>query len=314
MRQNFPNAMLAETRERVRRAATFSHHGLRTRRAERGDVFERHIEHVVQHECNAFCGRQRIQHDQQSNADGIDENGFFLRSIAGSDCRNVSTRVIGRQFLAPAFAPFERIETNACNHRREPGFEICNSCKVGTADAQPTFLQRVVGFGSGSQYSLRDAQQAGASRLETLREPFRIFQRNNLPECPSHFTALDASYGWKENDILKDVSLIVYSTADVTTAKPFFRELIGDDPYADSPQYVGYKSGVMEVGLVPSGDKRDGGLAYWTVDDIAAKLKALVDAGGTVVQDVTDVGYGLHVATVKDPNGAIVGLRQFPKG
>ncbi len=98
-------------------------------------------------------------------------------------------------------------------------------------------------------------------------------------------------------------------------AKRFFRALTGADPYADSPQYVGYKCGDMEIGLVPSANDRDAcGLAYWTVGDIAASVKALVDAGGTVVQDITDVAYGLLVASVKDPNGAIVGLRQPPKG
>lgn len=112
-----------------------------------------------------------------------------------------------------------------------------------------------------------------------------------------------------------DVSLIVYSATDMAAAKRFFRELIGSDPYADAPQYVGYKNGNMEIGLVPNaGNQAPNGIAYWTVSDIAASVKGLVDAGGTVVQDVTDVAYGLLVASVKDPNGAIVGLRQFPKG
>ena len=114
---------------------------------------------------------------------------------------------------------------------------------------------------------------------------------------------------------MKDVSLIVYSVADLTTAKRFFRELTGTDPYVDGAQYVGYKSGDMEIGLVPNGDKREpGALACWTVSDIAASVKALIAAGGTVVQEITDVGYGLLVASVKDPNGATVGLRQPPKG
>ena len=79
---------------------------------------------------------------------------------------------------------------------------------------------------------------------------------------------------------MKDVSLIIYPAADLTAAKRFFRELIGTDPYADSPQYVGYRSGDMEIGLVPNGDKREpGALAYWTVSDIAASVKALAAAG-----------------------------------
>lgn len=114
---------------------------------------------------------------------------------------------------------------------------------------------------------------------------------------------------------MNDVSLIVYTAADMDKAKRFFRELIGSEPYADSPYYVGYKNGDFEIGLVPQGTSAaPGGLAYWTVSDIAAKVKALTDAGGTVVQDITDVANGLLVASVKDPNGAIVGLRQFPNG
>lgn len=111
-----------------------------------------------------------------------------------------------------------------------------------------------------------------------------------------------------------NVSLIVYPATDLTTAKQFFRELTGTDPYADSPHYVGYKDGDMEIGLVPSRD--DGApaaLAYWTVDDIAASVTALEAVGGTVVQQITDVGYGLLVASVRYPDGATIGLRQPPK-
>jgi predicted enzyme related to lactoylglutathione lyase len=119
----------------------------------------------------------------------------------------------------------------------------------------------------------------------------------------------------KEYAILKDVSLITYAVADLAKAKRFFGELIGADPSVDSPQYVGYKSGAMEIGLVPSGGKGDpGGLAFWTVSDISATVDALVAAGGTVVREITDVAYGLLVASVKDPNGSTVGLRQPPKG
>ena len=112
---------------------------------------------------------------------------------------------------------------------------------------------------------------------------------------------------------MKDVSLIIYTAADLTAGKRFFRELIGSDPYADTPQYVGYKSGDMEIGLVPKPNAgQPGTLAYWSVDDIAASVQALEAAGGTVVQAPADVGYGLLVASVKDPNSSIVGLRQFP--
>ena len=110
------------------------------------------------------------------------------------------------------------------------------------------------------------------------------------------------------------VSLIVYPAADMAAAKRFFTELIGGEPYVDSPQYTGYRDGDMEIGLVPNGNKREpGGVPYWTVTDIADAVKRLTAAGGTIVQDITDVAYGLLVASVKDPNGCVIGLRQMPK-
>jgi predicted enzyme related to lactoylglutathione lyase len=114
---------------------------------------------------------------------------------------------------------------------------------------------------------------------------------------------------------MNDVSLIVYTVGDMTEAKRFFGTLVGAEPYVDSPPYVGYKNGDVEIGLVPgAGERGSSALPYWAVGDIAASVEALVAAGGTVVQPVTDVGYGMLVASVKDPSGATVGLRQFPKG
>lgn len=113
---------------------------------------------------------------------------------------------------------------------------------------------------------------------------------------------------------MNDVSLIVYPATDMPAAKRFFRELTGNEPYAEHPGYVGYKNGDMEIGLIPKADGREPcGIAYWNVDDIASTLQGLVHAGGSVVQEITDVGYGLLVASIKDPNGVIVGLRQQPQ-
>jgi predicted enzyme related to lactoylglutathione lyase len=114
---------------------------------------------------------------------------------------------------------------------------------------------------------------------------------------------------------MNDVSLIVYPVADLEAAKDFFGELVRSDPYADSAYYVGYKSGATEIGLVPAASaKQPGALVYWNTDDIAASVKSLLAKGGTVMQDVTDVGYGMLVATVKEPSGSTIGLRQLPKG
>ncbi len=108
----------------------------------------------------------------------------------------------------------------------------------------------------------------------------------------------------------ENVNLLVYPTKDLEASKAFFKTFLGVEPYADTPYYVGFKAGNMEVGLDPHGDAI---IAYIDTDDIQASLKTMLDAGSTIHKDVKDVGGGLLVAQVKDANGNVLGLRQEAK-
>jgi predicted enzyme related to lactoylglutathione lyase len=110
------------------------------------------------------------------------------------------------------------------------------------------------------------------------------------------------------------MSLIIYPAADIARTKSFFTDVLGGEPYVDSPYYVGFKAGEIEIGLVPKAAQPGitGALAYVTVTDIKSALANLRAAGAETVQDVTDVANGLLVASVKTPDGTPIGLRQFP--
>ena len=54
-------------------------------------------------------------------------------------------------------------------------------------------------------------------------------------------------------------------------------------------------------------------VAYWHVEDIDRSLAELLAAGAQADQDVKDVGGGKLVASVKDPDGNVVGLIQEPR-
>ncbi len=110
------------------------------------------------------------------------------------------------------------------------------------------------------------------------------------------------------------VRLIIYPASDIAKATKFFATLLGTEPYAESGYYVGFRTGGMEIGLVPQGVQRglSGALAYVDVSDINAALATLLAAGAEKVQDVTDVANGLLVASVKDLDGTPIGLRQHP--
>jgi predicted enzyme related to lactoylglutathione lyase len=111
---------------------------------------------------------------------------------------------------------------------------------------------------------------------------------------------------------MNSVNLILYPTSDMAKATKFFATLLGAEPYVEGKPYVGFKVGDMEIGLVQKTPKTQEALAYVNVPDIKEALATLLAAGAEKGQDVTDVGYGLLVASIKNLDGTPIGLRQFP--
>ena len=106
----------------------------------------------------------------------------------------------------------------------------------------------------------------------------------------------------------QNIKLIVYPVKDIEKAKAFYGKFLDVEPYVESPYYVGYRVGNLEVGLDPN--SKVGPIAYTDVTDIQSSLRTLVKVGAEVVQDVREVGGGLLTARVKDTDGNVVGLRQ----
>lgn len=106
------------------------------------------------------------------------------------------------------------------------------------------------------------------------------------------------------------IQIIVFPVKDTAKAKDFYDTFLGTKPYIDSPYYIGYKVGDLEVGLDPHATV--GPITYTEVQDIKASLEAMTKAGAEIVQDIKDVAEGLLIAQVKDADGNIVGLRQQP--
>ncbi len=109
----------------------------------------------------------------------------------------------------------------------------------------------------------------------------------------------------------RSIKLLVYPVKDLAAAKALYNRVLGVEPYADAPYYVGYRVDGQEIGLDPNA-RSQGPIGYVEVSDIKASLQTLLDAGAQVHQEIRDVGGGMLVATVKDPDGNIVGLRQLP--
>lgn len=105
----------------------------------------------------------------------------------------------------------------------------------------------------------------------------------------------------------------IYPAPDLTRAKQWYAQLLGQDPYFDQPYYVGFAVGGFELGLLPDGAPGvDGARPLWGVTDIDAAHARLIALGATALEPVTDVGEGIRVAAVRDPFGNRLGLIQNP--
>lgn len=105
---------------------------------------------------------------------------------------------------------------------------------------------------------------------------------------------------------------VIYPAPDLDAAKRWWTELLGVGPYFDQPFYVGFEVAGYELGLLPDGDPADGALTYWGVDDVPAAVAAAVALGAVVHGRSTEVGDGIVTATVRQPDGSIIGLIRNP--
>jgi predicted enzyme related to lactoylglutathione lyase len=108
------------------------------------------------------------------------------------------------------------------------------------------------------------------------------------------------------------IKTVLHPVSDLATAKAMYAALLGVQPQADGPYYVGFEAAGQQIGLVPGGGPQGmtSPVAYWHVADIEAKLSEVTAAGATLKEAAHDVGGGRLVATVTDPDGNVLGLIQ----
>jgi predicted enzyme related to lactoylglutathione lyase len=108
------------------------------------------------------------------------------------------------------------------------------------------------------------------------------------------------------------IKTVLHPVSDLAAAKAMYASLLGVQPQADGPYYVGFEAAGQQIGLVPGGGPQGmtSPVAYWHVPDIEAKLAEVTAAGATVKEPPHDVGGGRLVATVTDPDGNVLGLLQ----
>jgi catechol 2,3-dioxygenase-like lactoylglutathione lyase family enzyme len=105
---------------------------------------------------------------------------------------------------------------------------------------------------------------------------------------------------------------VIYPAPDLGASKAWWTDLLGIAPYFDEPFYVGFNVGGYELGLLPTGSTSDGALTYWGVPDVSAAVAASLARGATEHTPASNVGDDIVTATVRTPQGAIVGFIYNP--
>lgn len=105
----------------------------------------------------------------------------------------------------------------------------------------------------------------------------------------------------------------IYPVADLAAATAWYSALLQCDPTFEAAFYVGFSVGGYELGLVPDGTPGNAGATvYWGTADIDAEVTRVLGLGADLDTPVADVGDGIRLACVRDPDGNVFGLIENP--
>ena len=122
---------------------------------------------------------------------------------------------------------------------------------------------------------------------------------------------------------LRGFATVNFFAADHEGAKKWYTDLLGMEPYFNTPGYIEFRIGdyQAELGIIdskymPEFDMAQreptGALIYWHVDDLKATLDDLIARGATPLHPITERGSGFVTASVVDPFGNILGIMYNP--
>jgi len=109
--------------------------------------------------------------------------------------------------------------------------------------------------------------------------------------------------------MLLGLRTVIYPAPNLEESKAFYSKLLGYAPYFDEPFYVGFNVGGYELGLVPDGTTTD---TLWGVADIQEAWKSMIEKGARPHEVPKEVGGGIWVASLLDPQGNQIGIIENP--
>ena len=125
----------------------------------------------MQDEREPLRRRQRLEHDQERQADGVGEHRLLLgvEMLVARDDRVGQPSVL-EEILAPGAPRAEHVQRDPRHDGREPAAQVLDPGLVGAAQAQPGLLHRVLGLRHGPEHPIGDRLEVGAVCLELARQ------------------------------------------------------------------------------------------------------------------------------------------------
>jgi len=105
---------------------------------------------------------------------------------------------------------------------------------------------------------------------------------------------------------------VIYPSDNLDSDKEWWTKLLGVGPYFDQSFYVGFNVGGYELGLDPNARMTDGPRTYFGVDNVQQAVDVFVSQGCSVYELPMETGGDIMVATIKRPNGQLIGLIYNP--
>lgn len=113
--------------------------------------------------------------------------------------------------------------------------------------------------------------------------------------------------------MITSLRTVIYPVTDLAAGKAWYQAVLEQPAYFDEVFYVGFAVGGFELGLIPDGTPGSAGAtAYWHSSAIDADIARILALGATLHTPLADVGGGIRVAVLCDPDGNQFGLIDNP--
>jgi hypothetical protein len=122
----------------------------------------------VQDERQPFGRRQRVEHDEQREADGVGEQRLGLRVGLVAVGHDGVGQTGADGLLGSGRAGAQHVKADPAHHGGEPAAEVVDRGGVGAGQPYPGLLHRVLGVGQRAEHPVRDRAQPSPLGVEPL--------------------------------------------------------------------------------------------------------------------------------------------------